>query len=329
MASKEVIEDIKTNNGPNQIVRCDDNGKIPISTVPSGGGGGISEVNGDVGPVVVLTSDNIDDSSDTHKFATQTELDQITTNSNVGIGNTNAIITLQNDTQTNNGNNQITRTDGTGKLPISVIPGGGDTVDSVNGQTGVVNLDADDIQGTYSRDWCTPSQISQITFNQNNISNIQGDLTANNGLGELTRTHMTSGFLPSYTIPQGTHIFEGTLPGSNSTAVFSQSFDLATITGIPSIKFWQVEMSLYIYGDPGAITGVPDTPGERWYIAYPTENETAKISIYSHPDGDIDATQFFLFLGNFAELYQNRPYRLVIEWVNDNPTPIIPLPPLP
>ena len=32
MASKEVIEDIKTNNGPNQIVRCDDNGKIPIST---------------------------------------------------------------------------------------------------------------------------------------------------------------------------------------------------------------------------------------------------------------------------------------------------------
>jgi len=30
-----------------------------------------------------------------------------------------------------------------------------------------------------------------------------------------------------------------------------------------------------------------------------------------------------------VDQYQSRPYRLVIEWVNDNPTPIIPLPPLP
>jgi len=44
------------------------------------GGGGVTSVNGDTGPAVVLDADDIDDTTTSNKFATTAELSQISTN---------------------------------------------------------------------------------------------------------------------------------------------------------------------------------------------------------------------------------------------------------
>lgn len=60
-------------------------------SLAGGGGGSVTSVNGDAGPVVVLDADDISDTGTSNKYATQSELDQIATNTtNIG-GNTTSI----------------------------------------------------------------------------------------------------------------------------------------------------------------------------------------------------------------------------------------------
>jgi len=60
-------------------------------SLAGGGGGSVTSVNGDAGPVVVLDADDISDTGTANKYATQSELDQISTNAtNIG-GNTTSI----------------------------------------------------------------------------------------------------------------------------------------------------------------------------------------------------------------------------------------------
>ncbi len=49
-------------------------------SLAGGGGGSVTSVNGDAGPVVVLDADDISDTGTANKWATQSELDQIATN---------------------------------------------------------------------------------------------------------------------------------------------------------------------------------------------------------------------------------------------------------
>ena len=64
---------------------------IRIHEQTGGGGGGITSVNGDTGPAVVLDADNISDTGTTNKFATQAELNQINTNNTNISSNTTEI----------------------------------------------------------------------------------------------------------------------------------------------------------------------------------------------------------------------------------------------
>lgn len=151
------------------------------------------------------------------------------------------------------------------------------------------------------------------------------DLKINNGPNNLVRCN-NQGKLESTMIPNGIYIFKGVLPTENKIAVMSPSFDLEAITGISNINLWNMKISFYVYGDPGFIAGVPDTStGERWYLAYPSESEKAKISFFSTPDGNINTNNFFFFLGANADQYHGLPYRLVMEWNDYNPEPVSPI----
>ena len=55
------------------------------------GGGGVTSVNGDTGPAVVLDADDIDDTTTSNKFATTAELSQISTNTSDISNNTASI----------------------------------------------------------------------------------------------------------------------------------------------------------------------------------------------------------------------------------------------
>lgn len=96
-----------------------------IQTTAATGGGAVDSVNGQVG-VVVLDADDIDDTSTTHKFATSAQLTSIGTAVQPGDLATVATSGSYNDL--------------TNKPAIPTVP-----VDSVNGQTGVVVLDASDV----------------------------------------------------------------------------------------------------------------------------------------------------------------------------------------
>jgi len=65
------------------------------------GGGGVTSVNGDTGPAVVLNADDIDDTTTSNKFATTAELNQISTNTTDINTNTSDINTNTSDISTN------------------------------------------------------------------------------------------------------------------------------------------------------------------------------------------------------------------------------------
>ena len=55
---------------------------IRIHDSRGGGGGGVTSVNSDTGPAVVLNADDISDTGTANKWASQSEIDQISTNAN-------------------------------------------------------------------------------------------------------------------------------------------------------------------------------------------------------------------------------------------------------
>jgi hypothetical protein len=77
---------------------------IRIHDSSGGGGGGVTSVNSDTGPAVVLNADDISDTGTTNKYATQAELNQIATNTNDISTNANDISTNANDISTNTSN---------------------------------------------------------------------------------------------------------------------------------------------------------------------------------------------------------------------------------
>lgn len=104
--------------------------------VPNGGGGGdVASVNGGTG-VVVITTDDIDDSTDVNKFTTAADITRL---ENVEAG---AQVNLFNFTDAPSDGFEYAREDGAW---VRVTGGGGGNVSSVNGEVGVVVLDADDI----------------------------------------------------------------------------------------------------------------------------------------------------------------------------------------
>lgn len=117
MASKEfkneivfTLNELQNTNGPNQLVRCDNTGKIDISNIP-GGVGGIASVNGQIGDVILDTDDIFEGVN--KLFLSPTEKTQ---NDDNNIEITNAI----NDIENNNGNNQLVRTNVSGLLPSTL-----------------------------------------------------------------------------------------------------------------------------------------------------------------------------------------------------------------
>ena len=127
------------------------------SLVPVGGGGGgaVDSVNGQTG-VVVLDADDIDDTSTVNKFATAAQLSladsaiqpgdnisTLTNNSGYITGITSEPLGDLSDVSTAGATNgQFLQYNGSSWVPGAAS---GAPVDSVNGQTGVVVLDADDI----------------------------------------------------------------------------------------------------------------------------------------------------------------------------------------
>jgi len=77
---------------------------IRIHDSSGGGGGGVTSVNSDTGPAVVLNDDDISDTGTANKWASQSEIDQISTNANDISTNTNDISTNSNDISTNASN---------------------------------------------------------------------------------------------------------------------------------------------------------------------------------------------------------------------------------
>ena len=55
---------------------------IRIHDSSGGGGSGVTSVNSDTGPAVVLNADDISDTGTSNKWASQSEIDQISTNAN-------------------------------------------------------------------------------------------------------------------------------------------------------------------------------------------------------------------------------------------------------
>jgi len=74
---------------------------IRIHDSSGGGGGGVTSVNSDTGPAVVLNADDISDTGTANKWASQSEIDQISTNTNDISNNANNISTNTNDISTN------------------------------------------------------------------------------------------------------------------------------------------------------------------------------------------------------------------------------------
>lgn len=77
---------------------------IRIHDSSGGGGGGVTSVNSDTGPAVVLNADDISDTGTANKWASQSEIDQISTNANDISTNTNDISTNANGISTNASN---------------------------------------------------------------------------------------------------------------------------------------------------------------------------------------------------------------------------------
>ena len=77
---------------------------IRIHDSSGGGGGGVTSVNSDTGPAVVLDADDISDTGTVNKWASQSEIDQISTNTNNISTNAGNIGTNANDISTNASN---------------------------------------------------------------------------------------------------------------------------------------------------------------------------------------------------------------------------------
>jgi len=160
----------------------------------------VTSVNGQTG-AVVLDADDIDDSTTTNKYATQSQLDKIDF---LTVTQAVDLDTLESDVAANNAkvsasgsigthsdvdltglsdNDILVYDSGTSTFKPEPAPSG--AVDSVNGQTGVVVLDADDIDdSTTTNKYATQSQLDKVDFltvtQAVDLDTLETDVTANN-----------------------------------------------------------------------------------------------------------------------------------------------------
>lgn len=199
--------------------------KNPIVSSTGGGGGAVDSVNGQTGDVV-LDADDIDDTSTTNKFVSVAEKNAIATiGSKVASVTAGANVTVDNtDPQ-----NPIVSSTAAGGQVDSVVAGTGISVDntdpvnpiisstvtgdveSVNGQTGAVVLDADDIGETATREYVTPTQ--------------KIELNANSSTGVLSGGVMAVASSTTISITDGNGLVSG-------TQVFWSGLTNVTITNI-------------------------------------------------------------------------------------------------
>ena len=140
-----------------------------VSTGGGGGGGAVDSVNGKTG-TVVLNSDDIDDNGHAHKFASQAQLDEITTNATDILGK-------EDDLGLPSQSGYILSSNTSGQRTWVPAPsgGGGGAVDSWNSRIGIVvpqtgDYDADMIStsGTDNQ-FISSSDLAQIGTNTGNI----------------------------------------------------------------------------------------------------------------------------------------------------------------
>ena len=136
------LVDVDTTATPpvlNQVLMWTSNNRWEPRTVSATGGAAVDSVNTQTGDVV-LDADDIDDTSTTHKFATSVQL---------GLAET-AVQPGDDISSLNNNANYIQSGSAVSALAndAAYIDAAGAPVQSVNGQTGVVTLDADSIDDT-------------------------------------------------------------------------------------------------------------------------------------------------------------------------------------
>ena len=198
--------------------------KITVANLTSGIGGAVDSVNTQVG-VVVLDTDDINEGA-TNLYYTDARVDAnpdvVANTAKVGITPTQASDIVTNNAKVSNVQSDWNASTGLAEIlnkpTIPTVP-----VDSVNGQTGVVVLDTDDIaEGTTNLYYTearvdanpdvvantakvgiTTAQASDIVTNNAKVSNVQSDWNASSGLAVI---------LNKPTIPSGgvTQIVAGT-----------------------------------------------------------------------------------------------------------------------
>jgi len=157
---------------------------------PSGGGGGgdVSSVNGQTG-AVLITPDTLNDTDTAHKFATETQLNQIGNNETSIIFNTSNIANNTSDIATKEDslgmpaeNGYVLTSDTNGNRSwISVTSEGGEAgVISINGQQGIVTLYPDDLDDSSSDHKFVTSDdlynIGQIPSIDQAVDDIEDDI---------------------------------------------------------------------------------------------------------------------------------------------------------
>ena len=143
-----------------------------VTNIVGEGGGAVDSVNGKIG-IVVLNPDDLNDSTTTNKFTNQSDIDRLanTSGTNTGDQDISGIATNASAISTLEGNRLLEVQAGTNVTVDNTDPlrpivnasgGGGGAVDSVNGETGIVVLDTDDIADTATNRYTNDIDIARL-----------------------------------------------------------------------------------------------------------------------------------------------------------------------
>lgn len=252
------------------ILSSDTDGTRSWIPAPEGGGGAVDSVNGEVGEVV-LDADNIDDSSTDHKFATQSQLDQIATNASDITGKEDDLGVPSEDgyvlTSDTNGN----------RAWVSVSSEGGDSgVISINGEQGIVTLDPDDLDDASSaHKFISQAELNQIATNESDITGINSSLSS--VAGDVSDN-------------AGAILVNGTNISNNSSDIAQNASDITSNTNNISLNSSAIDGKEDDLGDPsisGQVLSSSDN-GQRTWISLPEAPEAPVDSVFGRT-GEITA----------------------------------------
>ena len=188
--------DIRFPVGTDGQVLVADSAQASGLTWAAPGAAPVDSVNTQTG-AVVLDADDISDAATTNKFATAAELTQIGTNTTDISGKQDDVITTQGDIIYGDaGGNAVRLGIGANGQVLEIVAGfpvwtapTAAPVTSVNGDTGVVVLDADDIADTATNVFVSPAEKTAIGTNTTAIGTKQDDVITTRGdivIGDAT-----------------------------------------------------------------------------------------------------------------------------------------------